>query len=218
MSRSSKPRATTPRRKKQHIKIVEDSPEFAFDAPISRDAISQDLQGQAELALQQIEEMKQKQLELARHREELEEINLQKQEFLAGQGDLVDKFTGAISLIEREVFEMKQEIDDLQRTRDTFALHLEKMEALDYRSWKREELAARLDNALVILDRAEDDYVAASDHFEGARAQVFRSGRRRRAIAKVQPRAAGNPLAEGLLFHAPVIALALLGILVYFVL
>lgn len=217
MSRSSKSRPSTTRRKKQHLKVVENDTQLDFDAPLSDSALSQDLRGQAELAMQQIEEMRKRQLELARHREQLEEIDLQKQEFLSSQGELSDKLTGAISLIEREVFEMKQEIEDLQHTRDNFALHLEKIEALDFHSWKREELAPRLSSALSIIDHAEDDFEEAVDLFRGSRSDIFGSGKRRRALASRSSSSSTGPsqFAAGLAFHSPLLLLALVAIVIY---
>jgi len=217
MSRSSTTRKRATKRKKQHLKIANE-PELDFaQSAFSNDALSEDLEGQAQHALKQIEEMRRRQIELSRHREELEEINLQKQEFLASQGELSDKMAGSVSLIEREIFEMKQEIEDLQRTRDCFALHMENIEALDYRSWKREELATRLSNALSIIDHAEDDYDQAVDLFRGARSTVFQQGRRRRSSTTTNNTNEGRSIAAGIAFHAPLLLLGAAAIFIYII-
>jgi len=169
---------TATRSKKQHLKVSDDQLELDTIGKKPRaSAMSGDIDSQVAKAQKQIDELRYKQEELNRQTEELQEISEKKQEFLIGQIEVIEKYSSALTHMDREIFEMKQEIEDLEQTRKSFASHLKKIETLDPNKWKRNEISSKLDQGLSYLDQAEDEFEMASEYFSGARALVF-SGKR----------------------------------------
>lgn len=202
--------ATTTQRK-QHLNLVDSQMEMA---PATA-GISTDFEGKLEDAQQQLEYLHQQREQLERQKIALEELNQRKQDFIHGQVDLTEKMTSAITSIDRELFESKQDIEDLEQARVSFAQHLQRIESLSPESWSKEQLRDELETAISILKRADDEYEQAVSHFSGAHrgAGIFGPNTGR------GPRATGNDfftmLKNGLAFNLPVIALGSLALLVY---
>lgn len=164
--------------KKQHLKVSDDQLELETISKKTRaSAMSGDIDSQVAKAQKQIDELRYKQEELNRQAQELQEISEKKQEFLVGQIEVIEKYTSALTHMDREIFEMKQEVEDLEQTRKSFASHLKKIENLDPNKWKRNEISTKLDQGLSYIDQAEDEFEMASDYFSGSRALVFGSQR-----------------------------------------
>jgi len=124
-----------------------------------------------------------------------------------------ERLASATTLIERELFEMKQEIDDLEQCRACFAGHLSKVEKLNPESWTREQLPDRLDRALAIVEHAEDEYSQAAEHFSRSRsATIFQGVRRAKSSGKSEFK---QQLTRGFAFNLPIIALGSFALIAY---
>ncbi|MGC6427192.1 MAG: hypothetical protein ACON5H_09385 [Akkermansiaceae bacterium] len=202
--------ATTTQRK-QHLNLVESQMEMAPTAP----GISTDFEGKLEDAQQQLEYLHQQREKLERQKIALEELNQRKQDFMHGQVDLTEKLSSAINSMDRELFESKQDIEDMEQARVSFATHLQRIEALNSDSWSKEELRDELEKAISILKRADDEYDQAVSHFSGAHrgSGIFGPSTGR------NPRAAGGDFStmmrNGLAFNLPVIILGSVALMVY---
>ena len=205
--------ATTTQRK-QHLNLVESQMEMSSATTAG---ISTDFEGKLEDAQQQLEYLHQQREQLERQKVALEELNQRKQDFMHGQVDLTEKMTTAITSIDRELFESKQDIEDMEQARVSFAKHLQRIEGLNPESWSKDQLHEELEKAIAILERADDEYDQAVAHFSGAHrgASIFGPN------ASRGPRAAGSDfsttLKNGLAFNLPVIVLGTLALLVYLV-
>ena len=173
----------------------------------------EDVDGKLRLAQTQLEELQAQREELERLKVETEELNTRKRELIGSQVEISERLSSSITLIDRELFEMKQEIDDLEQCRDCFTGHLNKIEKLNPESWSREQLPDRLDRALAIVDHAEDEYSQAADHFSGSRsATIFQGVRGAKRSAKSEFRL---QLARGFAFNLPIIALGGFALIAY---
>lgn len=175
--------------------------------------ISGDFEGNIADAQRQLEFLQSKRHELEQQKLELEELNERKQDFLNGQLDITEKLSGTLTSIEREVFEMRQEIQDMEQTRDSFAAHLKRIQAINPESWAKAKLREELEKAILTVDRAEDEYEQAAAYFSGARGGgIFgRNGGRRSHSGQDF----GQQLRSGLAFNLPVIILGALALLTY---
>ncbi|MEN8694081.1 MAG: hypothetical protein ACN4GG_11200 [Akkermansiaceae bacterium] len=206
--------ATTAAQRKQHLNLVGAQMEMSSATAAG---ISTDFEGKLEDAQQQLEYLHQQREHLERQKVALEELNQRKQDFMHGQVDLTEKMTSAITSIDRELFEAKQDIEDMEQARVSFAKHLQRIESLNPESWSKEQLREELEKAIAILERADDEYDQAVAHFSGAHrsAGIFGPSTGR------SPRTAGGDfrimLKNGFAFNLPVIVLGSLGLLVYFV-
>lgn len=202
---------TTSTQRKQHLNLVETQMEI----PAGPAGISTDFEGKLEDAQQQLEYLHQQREQLERQKIALEEMNQRKQDFIHGQVDLIEKLTGAITSIDRELFESKQEMEDMEQARVSFAKHLQRIEDLNPDAWPKEELRDELESAITVLERADDEYDMTVSHFSGSR----RGGGILGAISGRSHRVTGgdfqSTLKNGLAFNFPIIVLGSLTLLVY---
>lgn len=172
----------------------------------------------AQLELERIQNERE---ELERKKRELEELTSRKRGFLSQQVELTEKFSSAITLIDRELFEMREEMDHLEQCRSCFAEHLDKIQKHDPEKWTRDNLHEKLDKAMIVTDLAADEYDQAAAYFEGTRSGgVFgrpaKGGRRRVKAAKGESEFMAQ-FVSGLAFNLPIIALGALGLVVYLI-
>jgi chromosome segregation ATPase len=172
----------------------------------------EDVDGKLRLAQTQLEELQAQRQELERLKVETEQLNTRKREFIGSQVEMSERLASATTLIDRELFEMKQEIDDLEQCRDCFAGHLTKIEKLNPEGWSREQLSDRLDRALAIVEHAEDEYSQAAEHFSRSRSASIFQGVRRAKGPKSEFR---QQFARGLAFNLPIIALGCFALIAY---
>ncbi|MFC7336790.1 hypothetical protein ACFQY0_06350 [Haloferula chungangensis] len=179
----------------------------------SGNSSGEDVDGKLRLAQTQLEELQAQREELERLKTETEQLNTRKRELIGSQVEMSERLASAMTLIDRELFEMKQEIDDLEQCRSCFAGHLSKIEKLNPESWTREQLPDRLDRALAIVDHAEDEYSQAAEHFSRTRsASIFQGVRRAKSSSNSEFR---QQLFRGFAFNLPIIALGGLALIAY---
>ena len=198
--------------RKQNIKVNEAQMEMSDSGP----AFTEDFEGKLADAQSQLELLQTQRRELERQKLALEDLNHRKQEFLNGQLELTEQFSNAITSLERELYLSKQEIDDLEQTRKSFVNHLNRIESLNPESWPKESLKGELQKALVILDKAEDEYEQAVSYFTGTRKSSVFGG----PTASNRSHYGGSGdfqtmLRNGLAFNLPVIVLGSFALLAY---
>ena len=202
--------ATTLERK-QRISINDPQLEISEEAP----AFTEDFESKLADAQTQLEMLHSQRKNLERQKLALEDLNHRKQEFMNGQLDLTEKLSSAITTIERELFESKQEMEDLEQTKSAFSNHLRKIETLNPEAWPKENLNTELQSALLTLDKAEDEYEQAVSYFTGSkRSGVFGDSSSPARGVRVSSDFQANVL-NGLAFNLPVILLGSLALIVY---
>ena len=175
-----------------------------LEIPAQRPQVPDDVDGRLRMAQTQLEELQARREELERLKQETERLNFRRRELIATQVEVTERLTSSLTLIDREVFEMRQQIDDLEQCRACFAGHLGKIEKIKPESWSREQLASHLDRALAMVEHAEDEYSQAAEHFSRTRSAGIFSGVRG---AKVRQGEFRQQLMRGLAFNLPVIVL-----------
>lgn len=199
--------------RKQHLKVRETQLEISEEGP----AFTEDFEGKLADAQTQLEMLQAQRRELERQKMALEHLNQRKQEFLTGQLDLTEKFSTVITSIERDLFESKQEIDDLEQTREAFVNHLNRIEALNPEAWPKETLNSELEKALTILDKAEDEYEQAASYFAGTRKSSLFGGSSGNLRGLAATSDFQTTLRNGFAFNLPVIILGTIALFVYLI-
>lgn len=171
-----------------------------------------DVDGKLRLAQTQLEELEAQREELEQLKLETERLNGRKRELISTQVEMSERLTASVTLIEREVFEMRQEIEDLEQCRSCFTSHLGKIEKLNPEGWSREQITDKLERALAMVEHAEDEYGQAAEHFSRSRsASIFQGVRRvRRPASEFR-----QQFTRGFAFNLPVIVLGSLALLIY---
>lgn len=201
----------TTQSRKQHIKVRETQMEISDEkAPFT-----DDFEGKLADAQTQLEALHTQRAELERQKIALEDLNQRKQEFLAGQLELSERFATAITTIDRELFESKREAEDLDQTRIAFASHLNRLESLNPEAWPKDSLGTELEKALVILDKADEEFEQAVSHFgETRKDSLFTEQPGSFSGASSQGNFIGM-IRNGFAFNLPIILLGSVAILIY---
>lgn len=169
----------------------------------------------------ELERIQQEREVLERKKLELEELTSRKRAFLSQQVELTEKFSSAITLIDRELFEMREETEHLEQCRSCFSDHLDKIQKHDPEKWTRDNLHEKLDKAMIVTDLAADEYDQAASYFEGTRSGgVFgrpSKGGRRRVKSNATDSEFKAQFFNGLAFNLPIIALGGLALIVYLI-
>lgn len=181
-------------------------------------AVSDDYEGKLQAAQVQLEELQKQREELERKKQELEALNGRKRQFLSSQVELTEKLSAAVTRIDRELYEMRQEMEDLEQCRVCFASHLDKLQKYNPEAWSKEQLAAHLDRATTSADLAADEYEQAAVHFSNMRSgEIFGRGKARRPGASANGGISdfSAQFRSGLAFNLPVLVLGGIALIVY---
>ncbi|MDB4371928.1 hypothetical protein N9Z69_02045 [bacterium] len=201
----------TTQSRKQHIKVRETQMEISDEkAPFT-----DDFEGKLADAQTQLEVLHTQRAELERQKIALEDLNQRKQEFLAGQLELSERFATAITTIDRELFESKREAEDLDQTRIAFANHLNRLESLNPEAWPKDSLGNELEKALVILDKADEEFEQAVSHFGETRKDSLFSGQTGSFSRASSQGSFIGMIRNGFAFNLPIILLGSVAILIY---
>lgn len=200
----------------QRLNVVPTQMEMKTETALTASPLAEDFKGKLVAAQQQLEHLQQQQEFIEQQKVELEELNERKEEFLLGQNDINDRLTTSLTAIDRELFEMRQEMEDLEQTRQCFAEHQKKIDELNPHSWPRDELKLELNRAISILDHAEDEYEEAMQHFQGGRrSSVFATAPKKAKKGAAAPNEFGAHFKQGFAFNLPLILAAIIAYAIY---
>jgi chromosome segregation ATPase len=198
-----------------HIKIRSTQMEMPSGGAAIRD---EDYDRKLKAAQDDLNRINQQREELERQKAELEELTGRKRAFLSQQVELTEKLTTSLTLIDRELFDIRQEAEDLEQCRVCFAAHLDKIQKYNPEQWTRDTLPEKLEKASMAIDIAADEYDQAAAHFSNGRSgSIFgRPSKRGRTAA----RNAGSSefmsnLRNGFAFNLPIVVLGGLALLIY---
>lgn len=176
---------------------------------------SEDFEGQLREAQQQLEVLQHQREQLERQKCEMDDLNQQKEDFINGQIELTERLSGSVTSIDRELFELRQELEDLEQTRQSFAAHLVRIEKVEPEGWQRETFNTELNRAVCMLEQAEEEFDSAVAHFAGGRTRgVFgqpASGARSRTGEGF-----GANFRAGLAYNLPLLVLGTLALAILF--
>lgn len=196
----------------QHLRLKETQLDLGAD-PYAQSQ-NEDFDGKLHEAQQQLELLQRQREQLERKKCEMDELNRRKEEFINGQIELTERLSTSVTSIDREVFELRQELDDLEQTRQSFAAHLARLERVEPEGWQRDALDAELDRAIVMLDQAEEEFEGAVSHFAGGRARgIFGNPAAGGKVRGVSTDFMTN-LRSGLAYNLPIVILGTLALLI----
>lgn len=169
-------------------------------------------------AQDELERIQEQREELERKKHELEELTTRKHEFIAQQVELTEKFTSAVTHIERTLLELHGEAEDIQQCRACFAAHLDKIQKFNPENWTRDNLSEKLERATLAIDLAEDEFDQAAAHFDGTRSGAIFGRPSKRGRGHKAHGAASEfmtNLRNGFAFNLPVLVLGSVALVVY---
>jgi predicted RNase H-like nuclease (RuvC/YqgF family) len=183
-------------------------------------AISDDFEGKLVAAQQKLVQLQQQQELIEKQKAELEELTRRKDELLDGQVNMTERLTACLTSIDRALYEMRQDMEDLEQTRKCFAEHQQKIDSINPDSWSREQLQKELTKSIAMLDHAEDEYDEAIAYFSKSKhSNIFGNGKK---VSKISSKSKGEPsefmsmFKQGIAFNLPIVILGAVALVLYF--
>ncbi len=134
------------------------SDEPLLDLPDEEGLSTEHLDNQVQRAQEELLSLKRKQEQIERQKRELEELSRRQEQLQAGKGEMLEKFTRATVVLERETYEAKKRVELLESIHDSFAQHMDVLEALNPKSWEGLDMNKELTKALSAVDDARAEY------------------------------------------------------------
>jgi response regulator RpfG family c-di-GMP phosphodiesterase len=138
--------AENPRPLEQMLHLTEEEPS------------AEHLDNQVQKAQEQLLQLKRQQEQIEKQKRELEELSRRQDELEQGRGEMTDKLTRALVVLEREAYNAQSRLEQIRVARESFAQHLELVEAIDPRNWDPSDLHKELSRALSTVDDARTEY------------------------------------------------------------
>tara|TARA_B100000809_G_scaffold171560_1_gene168891 strand:+ start:204 stop:833 length:630 start_codon:yes stop_codon:yes gene_type:complete len=175
----------------------------------------EDFDGKLREAQHQLELLQSQRQDLERQKCELDELNTRKEEFINGQIEISERLTTSVTSIDRELFDLRQELEDLEQTRQSFAAHLSRIERIEPEGWQRDSLNAELDRSLLMLNQAEDEFESAVSHFASGRTRgIFGNPTSGGSRIRGTHTDFMSSVKNGLAFNLPIVLLGALALII----
>jgi hypothetical protein len=113
---------------------------------------------QAQRAQERMLQLQREQDQVSRQYRELEELKRKRAQFDEGKGDMCDKFTRALVVVEREIYDTQKRVELLHGIRESFAAHADNLDAINPKSWDGLDVNKELTKALSAVDDARAEY------------------------------------------------------------
>lgn len=199
-------------------------PQPADDLPVSGPparAGGERLDSQVQKAQEQLLKLKREQEAIEKQKRELEELSRKQDELEEGRGEMVEKLTRSLVVLERQTVEAQKRVETLRATNESFTTHLRALESINPKSWPSSEMQRELSRSLSMVDHARTEFNQqrtrfASDAVDGGGGSSADAG----ALDSYE-----SPFSErdhtflywlkaGLAFTLPLLLLGLVGILI----
>jgi predicted RNase H-like nuclease (RuvC/YqgF family) len=116
------------------------------------------LDSQVQKAQEQLLALKRQQEQIEKQKRELEELSRRQEELDRGRAEMTDKLARSLVVLERDAYETQKKLEQVRATRESFAQHLEILEAIDPKSWNPADLHRELSRALSTVDDARAEF------------------------------------------------------------
>ncbi len=140
-----------------------------LDLPEDEGLSGEHLDDQVQRAQEQLLALKRQQDSIEKQKRELEELSRRQEQLHEGRAEMVEKFTRALVVLERENFDAQQRVQTLQGIHQAFDQHLDILDAINPKSWEGLDLNKELTKALSAVDDARAEYARSAPRISGER-------------------------------------------------
>jgi DNA repair exonuclease SbcCD ATPase subunit len=133
--------------------------EQLLDLPPEEDVTpGEHLDSQVQKAQEQLLHLKRQQEMIERQKRELEELSRRQEQLQSGKSEMVEKFTRALVVVERETYDAQKRVEQLHAIHDSFNQHLDVLESLNPKAWEGLDINKELSKSLSAIDDARTEY------------------------------------------------------------
>lgn len=190
-----------------------------LDLPEDDSLGGEHLDNQVQKAQEQIFALKRQQEVIERQKRELEELSRRQEQLQVGKAEMVEKFTRAIVVLERETYDAGKRVELLNSIHESFSSHLNVLEAINPKGWEGLDINKELNKALSAVDDSRAEYsgslpkISSNKEPDGAD-PVAASVGYQADYAGVEPKDFMYWLKAGFAFTLPLLAIGVLLIIV----
>lgn len=116
------------------------------------------LDNQVQKAQEQLVALKRQQEQIEKQKRELEELSRRQEALGIGRQEMLEKFTRAIVVLERETYEAQKRVELLQGIQESFNSHVAMLDSINPKSWEGLDINKELNKALSAVDDSRAEY------------------------------------------------------------
>jgi len=116
------------------------------------------LDSQVQKAQEQLVQLKRQQEQIEKQKRELEEMSKRQEQLQQGKTEMIEKFTRALVVLERETYEAQKRVEQLKSMHESFSQHLGVIEGINPKNWENADINKELNKALSAIDDARAEY------------------------------------------------------------
>lgn len=132
--------------------------ESFLDLPEDESLPGEHLDNQVQKAHEQLLALKRQQEMIERQKRELEELSRRQEQLQGGKAEMLEKFTRALVVLERETYDANKRVELLNAIHDSFNSHLEVLDSINPKSWEGLDINKELTKSLSAVDDARAEY------------------------------------------------------------
>ena len=125
---------------------------------LQEDAGLEHLGDQVQKAQEQLIQLKRQQESIEKQKRELEELARRQDQLQAGKSEMIEQFTRALVVLERQAYDAQKKLEQLKAVHETFVQHLEIIESINPKNWDNIDINKELNRALSAVDDARAEY------------------------------------------------------------
>src|SRR3954451_25174823 len=122
------------------------------------DVSPEHLDSQVQKAQEALLSLKRQQDTIEKQKRELEELSRRQDQLQVGRSEMIERFTRANVVLDREVYEAQKRVELLQGIRETFEGHLRNLEAINPKAWEGLVINRELTKAISAVDDAKAEF------------------------------------------------------------
>ncbi|MEI6351456.1 MAG: hypothetical protein WCP06_10160 [Verrucomicrobiota bacterium] len=129
-----------------------------LDLPEGDELSAEQLDAQVQKAQDQLVALKRQQEIIEKQKRELEELSRRQEQLQQGRMEMMEKFTRAAVVLERETFDAQKRVEQLRDIQDAFAQHMHVLESINPKGWEGADINRELNRSLSAVDDARAEY------------------------------------------------------------
>jgi len=116
------------------------------------------LDSQVQKAQEQLLALKRQQELIEKQKRELEELSRRQEQLQQGRGEMIEQFTRALVVLEREGYDAQKRVEQLRGIHESFVQHLDVLETINPKNWENSDINKELSKALSAVDDARAEF------------------------------------------------------------
>ena len=140
-----------------------------LDLPEDESMGGEALDNQVQKAQEQLLSLKRQQEAIEKQKRELEELSRRQEQLQGGKAEMIEKFTRAVVVLERENYDAGKRVELLNAIHDSFNSHLEQLDSINPKAWEGLDINKELTKALSAVDDARAEYARSLPKISAAK-------------------------------------------------